>query len=275
MSPGSQLSHAGLNVGEIIMSEGETMVASREALIGALNAAGPDEPIELMTAFYSYKVLVDKSATGPMVGVSLQDVGSAVMVAGMTDDSAAGKAGLKVDDEVLSINGKICTQWTEAVEEIKSAERWVEFVVKGENETTAKTAKKTLVERDPAADGATWAAPLPLTYFKAAELRRTSPAAAERRAASTELTLEAAHLFARAIGGRFHTNLLCRLTPLRHPVPNTPPPAANFTTDETFVVPAELVGSSEARCSVPAAAAARTLWVQLSTSAGLEYTPYL
>ena len=123
-------------------------------------------------------------------------------------------------------------------------------------------------------DGATWAAPLPLTYFKTAELRRTSPAAAERRAASTELTLEAAHLFARAIGGRFHTNLLCRLTPLRHPVPNTPPPAANFTTDETFVVPAELVGSSEARCSVPAAAAARTLWVQLSTSAGLEYTPY-
>ena len=38
--------------------------------------------------------------------------------------------------------------------------------------------------------------------------------------------------------------------------------------------PRHLAYISEARCTVPAAAAARTLWVQLSTSAGLEYTPY-
>jgi len=157
MSPGSQLSHAGLNVGEIIMSEGENMVASREALIQALNAAGPEDAIEMMTAFYSYKLLVDKSVTGPTVGVSLQNSGPSVTVAGMTDGSAALAAGLKIDDVVLSINGKVVTSWSEAVEEIKSAERWVEFVVKGENETTGKAVKKTLVERDPEADLATWA----------------------------------------------------------------------------------------------------------------------
>lgn len=157
MSPGSQLAHAGLNVGEIIMAEGENMVASRESLIASLNAAGPDDPIELMTAFYSYKLLVDKSVTGPTVGVSLQNSGPSVTVAGMTDGSAALAAGLKIDDVVLAINGKFVHNWSDAVEEIKSAERFVEFVIKGENETTGKAVKKTIVERDPEADVATWA----------------------------------------------------------------------------------------------------------------------
>ena len=112
MSPGSQLAHAGLNVGEIIMAEGENMVASRESLIASLNAAGPDDPIELMTAFHSYKLLVDKSVTGPTVGVSLQNAGPSVTVAGMTDGSAALAAGLKIDDVVLAINGKFVNNWS-------------------------------------------------------------------------------------------------------------------------------------------------------------------
>ena len=33
----------------------------------------------------------------------------------------------------------------------------MEFVIKGENETTGKAVKKTIVERDPEADVATWA----------------------------------------------------------------------------------------------------------------------
>lgn len=100
-------------------------------------------------------------------------------------------------------------------------------------------------------DGRLWSSPLPLTYFKTAELRRTSPAAAEASAASTALTLVARNLFERRAGaerraradGRVGadggTNLLCRLTPLRAPLPGTPPPDAGFTTNETFVVPGE------------------------------------
>ena len=94
-------------------------------------------------------------------------------------------------------------------------------------------------------DGARWATPLPLTYFKTAVLQRTSPDAADLGGEGTQLTLDGANLFARemggghsTVGGRYSTNLLCRLTPLRHPVPGTPPPAANFTTEETMVVPA-------------------------------------
>ena len=97
-------------------------------------------------------------------------------------------------------------------------------------------------------DGAAWAAALPLTYFKTVQLRRTSPAAAELSAPSTALTLSGANLFSREIPTGYHTNLLCRLTPLRHPTPDTPPPAANLTTNETLVLAAELVGTSEARC---------------------------
>ena len=89
-------------------------------------------------------------------------------------------------------------------------------------------------------DGARWATPLPLTYFKTAVLQRTSPDAADLGGEGTQLTLDGANLFARemggghsTVGGRYSTNLLCRLTPLRHPVPGTPPPAANFTTEDT------------------------------------------
>ena len=89
-------------------------------------------------------------------------------------------------------------------------------------------------------DGTRWATPLPLTYFKTAVLQRTSPDAADLGGEGTQLTLDGANLFARemggghsTVGGRYSTNLLCRLTPLRHPVPGTPPPAANFTTEDT------------------------------------------
>jgi len=106
-------------------------------------------------------------------------------------------------------------------------------------------------------DGTRWALPRPLTYFTPPSVLRISPAAADLRTAVL-LRIEASHLFARA------NNLLCLLTPVRE--------ASAMESESGFTLPASLVSDDEVECSVPAAAAPRTMWVQLSTTSGLEYT---
>jgi S1-C subfamily serine protease len=131
MAAGSQLDHAGLNVGDTILTLNGRSIEDNASCVKELNEAKPDEDITLTMAVHTHKIRVDKTA-GP-VGLSLANnpSGVGVTVCGLGEKSAAAEAGMEINDEVLAINGLAVNEHSTAVTIINESQRWVDLVLVG------------------------------------------------------------------------------------------------------------------------------------------------
>lgn len=153
LEEGSQLKACGLNVGDTIMAIGKTMVKDHASTIAAIDGTGNDEELVLTLAFPTHVVRCDKSRGDVGVSIANMPSGTGVSVCGLTDDSLALKAGLVINDEILSINGTAVNAHPDAIAIIDKSERFVDFVVVGEDHTTHDVRSVSIEKPAAAADG--------------------------------------------------------------------------------------------------------------------------